>query len=112
MPCTASYLDDIIVAGQSNQHLVDNLDILSSVLQTASLHCNLEKCQFFLPEVEYLGHVLSATSIRPLPHHVQAMQDLPSPSDVKLLQSILGYLNYCRKFIPHASTIAAPLYCL
>ncbi|XP_047103775.1 uncharacterized protein K02A2.6-like [Schistocerca piceifrons] len=51
MSDVASYLDDIIVADQSAQHLMDNLDTLFSILQTANICCNSEKCQFFIPKL-------------------------------------------------------------
>ena len=69
-----------------------------------------EKCSFCLPEVEYLGHSISAEGLRPSVTKVQAITDAPKPSKVSELKSFLGLVNYYAKFIPNLATTLAPLY--
>lgn len=57
LPRVAVYFDDIIVMGVDDQDRVKNLKSVLQRLQDVGLKVKLEKCQFFKPEVEYLGHV-------------------------------------------------------
>ena len=59
--------------------------------------------------VEYLGHVIDAEGLHPLPGKVEAVQNAPSPQDVLQLRSYLGLLTYCSEFLPKLPTVVAPL---
>ena len=52
----AVYMDDILVSGNNAQEHLGNLRALFRRLNEKGLHCNLEKCTFAQPSVEYLGH--------------------------------------------------------
>ena len=62
--------------------------------------------------VKYLGHVMDAHGLHPMPDKVQAIQNAPQPENVSQLKSYLGLLSYYRKFIPNLSTLLTPLYAL
>lgn len=47
-----------------------------------------------IPEVEYLGHVLSAKGLQPSPKNVRAIQAVPVPKDVTQLKSFSGMVTY------------------
>jgi len=59
-------------------------------LQDHGLVLNGEKCVLGALRVEYLGHVVIASSIRPLPDRVAAIKSFPRPSSTKELQTYLG----------------------
>ena len=65
-----------------------------------------------LPEVEYLGHVLSAKGLQPSQKNVQAIQAVPTPANVTQLKSFLGMVTYYLKFLPNLSSTLSPLYSL
>ena len=65
-----------------------------------------------LPEVEYLGHKISKLGLQPTNKKIQALENAPEPSNVLQLKSFLGLINYYEKFLPHLSTVLAPLYAL
>lgn len=69
------------------------------------MHINLEKCEFFLPQVDYLGHTLSEKGISPNSDKIKAIVEAPSPSNCAQLQSYLGLLNYYSRFLPNASSL-------
>ncbi|MCI62054.1 hypothetical protein A2U01_0083311, partial [Trifolium medium] len=56
-----------------------------------------------------LGYVISNGSVAPNPAKVQAIQDWPSPSNVKGLRGFLGLSEFYRKFIKNYAGIAQPL---
>ena len=62
-----------------------------------------------LPEVEYLGHCISADGLKPLESKVRAIVEAPTPKNTTELKSFLGLLNYYRKFLPQLSSTLAPL---
>ena len=67
------------------------------------------KCSFFSKEIQYLGHILSATGIRPLPAKTHAIQHMQPPTTPKQVRAFLGLVRYYRKFIKGFSKIDEPL---
>ena len=57
------------------------------------------KCNFFSKDIQYLGHILSATGIRPLPSKTHAIQHMQPPTTPKQDGAFLGLVGYYRKFI-------------
>ncbi|CAI7850561.1 unnamed protein product [Closterium sp. NIES-54] len=77
---------------------VQHLQKVFEVLRREQLYVKQSKCEFFLPEVEFLGHVVSASGIRTNPKKIAAVQDWVAPTSVKELQSFLGFANCYRRF--------------
>ena len=69
-------------------------------LQTAGLTLKPAKIHFGPKEVQYLGHVLSADGIRMGEDRIKAIVNLKTPTTIKELRSVLGTVNFVRKFIP------------
>ena len=67
------------------------------------------KCSFFSKEIQYLGHILSATGIQPLPAKIHAIQNMRPPTTPKQVRAFLGLVGYYRKFIKGFAKIAKPL---
>src|SRR3954469_26007348 len=65
--------------------------------------------KFCLPEVTYLGHVISSKGIAVNPERVQAVLEWTPPELVKKVRSFLGLASYCRRFIENFSKVAKPL---
>jgi len=103
------YLDDILVASSTQEEHLHHLQLVFSTLQEAGLRINPDKCCFLKSEVEFLGHHLSSSGIRPLGRHVQAVRDHPPPQTVQQLQQFLGLINFYRRFIPAAARLLSPL---
>ena len=81
---------------------------LNEVLQSAGLH--LKKCSVCLPEVDYLGHTISAEGLRMLSSKVRAITEMCQPANATQLKAFLGLVNYYAKFLPDLLTELAPLY--
>ena len=69
----------------------------------------MNKCNFFSKEIQYLGHILSATGIRPLLCKTHAIKHMQPPTTPKQVQAFLGLVGYYRKFIKGFAKIAKPL---
>lgn len=103
------YMDDIICCSSTWEGHIDLLEKTFEALQAAGLTLKPSKVQFGPKEVKYLGHVLSSEGIRLGDDRIKAILDLPTPKTIKELRSVLGTVNYVKRFIPDLATITAPL---
>ena len=83
------YLDDLIILGETLEEHTANLIKVLEVLKKHNLKCNLAKCHFYKSEVEFLGHSISASGIRPLHDKIEAMRNFPRPKNNKEVSSFL-----------------------
>ena len=56
---------DILVIGRTETEHLQNLHEVLSRLEKLGICVQKEKCSFFLPSVEYLGHIISAEGLKP-----------------------------------------------
>ena len=63
-------------------------------LHKASFYAKAEKCEFYSKLVEYLGYILSPSSLTMSDDKVKIIQDWPEPKKVKDIQSFLGFANF------------------
>ena len=104
------YLDDVLVYSKTERAHFDHLHWVFSRLQGADLRVNWSKCEWLLPEVEYLGYILGNGLLKPDPKKVAAMVEWPTPTSVKEIRSFLGTVGYYRKFVYRYSFLASPLF--
>lgn len=57
------YFDDILVTGANDEEHLKDLNVVLSRLEKAGLKLRLDMCKFSQPEVEYLGHIMSAEGL-------------------------------------------------
>jgi hypothetical protein len=103
------YIDDVLVASASSQLHLQHLEEVLTRLQRHGLVLNIKKCQFSVAELDYLGHHISVSGIKPMLSRVKAISDFPQPSTVSLLQTFLGMANFYCRFIPAAARVLQPL---
>ena len=108
-PFTIAYLDDIIIFSKTPQEHLSHICMVFEKLRTANLSMKKSKCNFFSKEIQYLGHILSTTGIRPLPSKTHAIQHMNPPTTPKQVRVFLGLVGYYRKFIKGFAKIAKPL---
>ena len=94
IPRVIVYLDDILVTGENVEEHLEHLCEVLSRIQKAGMRLKRAKCSFLMPEVTYLGHVISQTGIRPAAEKVRAVCDAHVPTNVSQLKSFLGLINF------------------
>ena len=80
---TIAYLDDIIIFSRTPQEHISHIRKVFEKLKSANLSMKKSKCNFFSKDIQYLGHILSATGIRPLPSKTHAIQHMQPPTTPK-----------------------------
>jgi len=103
------YLDDIIIYSRTFSEHVQHLQEVFNRLKAAKLHLKPQKCVFFQQTVHFLGHTVSPTGIQMDSSKVQAISQLPPPTNVSELRRFLGMAGYYRRFIRNFGDIAHPL---
>ena len=94
VPITVVRVVDILVSGKTSHEHLDNIKMILEILNEVGLTVNKDKCQFFLPEVEYLGFIISKDGVQLNKSKVEAINNAPSPTNLKEVQSFLGGINY------------------
>ena len=103
------YLDDIIIYSRSEKEHLEHLEEIFTRLKTAGLKLKLEKCCFFKKHIQYLGHLISADGIQPLPEKLESIAKMPAPRNPKEVKQFLGLVGYYRKFVPRFADISRVL---
>jgi hypothetical protein len=88
------------------------LRIVLTRLREHQLYAKFSKCVFWLEEIQFLGHVLSAKGIAVNPSKVKDILEWNSPTTVHQVRSFLGLAGYYRRFILDFSKIVKPIMCL
>ena len=107
--CVVVYIDDILVFSKTEEDHARDLEKVLSKLRQYQLFANVQKSEFFLEELEFLGHVLNWEGIRPDSKKIQAIKEWVISLIQKGVWLFLGLANYYRKFIKNFSKIAGPL---
>ncbi|GJP31060.1 hypothetical protein CLOM_g8308 [Closterium sp. NIES-68] len=103
------YLDDILVYSRTPEEHLEHLLKIFEVLQKEQLYAKQSKWGFFLPEVKFLGHIVSAIGVRTYPKKIASVQQWTTPTSVKEQHSFLGFAKYYRRFVQGYASIASPL---
>ena len=108
-PHCANLIDDFAVCSETaadhKQHLYDVL----KKLQDAGITLNREKCQFFVDEIEFVGHKINGSGICADDRKMAAIKELPTPTCVTDLRSFMGMCQQLSRFSPHLSKLSEPL---
>ena len=110
LPMMCVHVDDIIISGKTPEEHLHNLNEVLQCLESAGLHLKKEKCSFCHPEVDYLGHTISAKGLTPLPSKIRAITEVSQPGNVTQLKAFLRLVSYYAKFLPDRAAKLAPLY--
>ena len=103
------YLDDVLMTSATAEQHEKDLRQLFSTLKQFGLVLNKGKCIFGVPEMEFLGHSVSAQGISPLPGKIEAVKRFEQPQSVKSLQRFLGLVNFYRWLLPNVTETLRPL---
>ncbi|GJV39807.1 putative reverse transcriptase domain-containing protein, partial [Tanacetum coccineum] len=97
------FIDDILVYSKSKDEHEVHLRLKEE------LYAKFSKCEFWLQEVQFLGHVVNQNGIHIDPSKIEMVKNWKAPTTPSEIQSFLGLVGYYRRFIVNFSKIAKPL---
>src|SRR5437762_9975206 len=104
-----AYLDDILIYSNTlEEHILHVRQVLKKLLEHG-LFVKLEKCEFHVQKISYLGFVISPEVISIDPAHISTISDWPIPRSVNDIQIFLGFANFYCRFIDGYSRVVMPI---
>ena len=101
--------DDLIISAKDETEHDAIVSKVSERARQQNVKFNANKIQYKVNTVTYMGHIASAAGMRPDPRKVEAIVNMPRPSDRQGLLRLLGMIKYLAQYIPNESSITAPL---
>ena len=105
-------MDDCCICSSTWEDHFTLLENTSKAIQAAGHTLKPSKVQFGLKTVKHVGHILAADGIRIGDDRIKAIICLSKPTNIKQLRSVLGMVNFVRKFIPNLAATTGLLVAL
>jgi hypothetical protein len=102
-------IDDILIFSKTEEEHEKHLRMVLEKLRSNQLYFKFSKCEFWLMEVTFLGHVISAGGISVDPSKVTDVLNWMPPMNASDIRSFLGLAGYYRWFIKDFSKIIKPM---
>jgi hypothetical protein len=103
------FIDDILVYSISEEEHEEHLRLTLQKLREHRLYAKLSKCEFWMKQVTFLGHVILKGGISVDPSKVQDVLSWKAPTSIGDIHSFLGLAGYYRRFLEGFSKISKPM---
>jgi hypothetical protein len=103
------FIDDILVYSKGSEDHEEHLRVVLQRPRDHQLYAKFSKCEFWINEVTFLGHVISSEGIAVDPSKVRDVLDWEPPKSVHQVRSFLGLAGYYQRFILNFFKISKPI---
>ncbi|GJR11535.1 putative reverse transcriptase domain-containing protein [Tanacetum coccineum] len=103
------FIDDILIYSRNKKEHEEHLKAILELLKKEELYAKFSKCEFWIPKVQFLGHVIDSQGIHVDPAKIESIKDWASPKSPTEIRQFLGLAGYYRRFIEGFSKIAKPM---
>ncbi|GKB01869.1 putative reverse transcriptase domain-containing protein [Tanacetum coccineum] len=103
------FIDDILIYSKNKEEHEEHLKLILELLKKEELYAKFSKCEFWIPKVQFLGHVIDSKGIHVDPAKIESIKDWASPKSATEIRQFLGLAGYYRRFIEGFSKIAKPM---
>ncbi|GJX61356.1 putative reverse transcriptase domain-containing protein [Tanacetum coccineum] len=93
------FIDDILIYSKNKQEHEEHLKLILELLKKEELYAKFSKCEFWIPKVQFLGHVIDSEGIHVDPAKIKSIKDWASPKSPTEIRQFLGLAGYYRRFI-------------
>ncbi|XP_019104831.1 uncharacterized mitochondrial protein AtMg00860-like [Beta vulgaris subsp. vulgaris] len=104
--CVVVFIDDILVYSKNEEEHEKHLRLILSILRQQKWFAKFSKCEFWLKEASFLGHVIGEDGVMVDPSKIRGVVDWESPKNVSKIRSFLGLAGYYQRFVKDFSKIA------
>ena len=102
-------MDDILIYLNSLQEHILHVRTVLQKLLSAGLYAKLEKCEFHIQKVSFLGFIISSKGISMDPECIRTVAEWPVPESILDIQVFLGFSNFYYRFIEGYSCVVLPI---
>jgi hypothetical protein len=85
------FIDDILIYSQSEEEHVGHLRMVLQRLREHQLYAKLSKCEFWIDEVLFLGHIINKEGLVVDPKKVADILNWKAPTDARGIKSFIGW---------------------
>ncbi|GJR38349.1 putative reverse transcriptase domain-containing protein [Tanacetum coccineum] len=103
------FINDILIYSKSKKEHAKHLTLILELLKKEQLYAKFSKYEFWIPKVQFLGHVIDSQGIHMDPVKIESVKDWASPKSATKIRQFLGLAGYYRRFIEGFSKIAKPM---
>ncbi|GJU75751.1 putative reverse transcriptase domain-containing protein [Tanacetum coccineum] len=103
------FIDDILIYSKNKKGHEEHLKAILELVKKEELYAKFSKCEFWIPRVQFLGHVIDRQGIHVDPAKIESIKDWASPKTPTEIRQFLGLAGYYRRFIEGFSKIAKPM---
>lgn len=103
------YIDDIIIFSRNLDEHLHHLEHVLDILDASGVSLSISKCFFAFPSIQALGHHVSRLGLSTVQEKTEAIRAMKFPTNLKQLETALGFFGYYRKFVPHYAAMAEKL---
>ncbi|GJU90453.1 putative reverse transcriptase domain-containing protein, partial [Tanacetum coccineum] len=93
------FIDDILIYSKDRKEHEEHLKAILELLKKEKLYAKFSKCEFWIPKVQFLGHVIDNRGIHVDPAKIESIKDWASPKTPTEIRQFLGLAGYYRRFI-------------
>ena len=103
------FIDNILIYSKTEEEHVEHLRIALEILKREKLYAKFTKCEFWLKEVQFLGHVVSSEGIKVDLAKIEAVINWERPKRPTEVRRFMGLVGYYRRFVQYFAKISTPL---
>ncbi|GJT42548.1 putative reverse transcriptase domain-containing protein [Tanacetum coccineum] len=100
------FIDDILIYSKNEKEHEEHLKVILKLLKKEQLYAKFSKCEFWIPKVQFLRHVIDSRCIHVDPAKIEFIKDWAFPKTPMEIRQFLGLAGYYRKFIEGFPKIA------
>ncbi|GKB56338.1 putative reverse transcriptase domain-containing protein [Tanacetum coccineum] len=100
------FIDDILIYSKTKKEHEEHIKLILELLKKEELYAKFSKCEFWIPKVQFLDHVIDSKGIHVDPAKIKSTKDWVSPKSPTEIRQFLGLAGYYRRFIEGFSKIS------